>query len=349
MKSFKSIISAGLLLYVSLGISQIAEAQDEARTEAIELYNNAQDLAQNSNFAEAIELYREALTVARANQLDDISDLVVERLPRVHLSQASEAYRAYQANQNVANIDVAIERFNEAAEVAGEFNDQEVQRQAMNAIPQLYYVRGVLNYRLENYQEAMAALDQAIEMNANYAAAYYQKGLTQKQLTPNDVDAFLQWYDRAIMIAEQTNDNRTLQSATNAARDELIYRGVTLGEDRQFGQAIELLNRVEQYDNASDEQQYRLAEIYNMRSDWSSAATHARRALELHDGGVADTAKIYFELAIALKGLGEYPAACSAFENARYGNFTGPANHELQFELKCEGYEIGRASCRERK
>jgi len=338
MKSFKSIISAGLLLFVSLGISQIAEAQDEARTEAIELYNNAQDLAQNSNFAEAIELYREALTVARANQLDDISDLVVERLPRVHLSQASEAYRAYQANQNVANIDVAIERFNEAAEVAGEFNDQEVQRQAMNAIPQLYYVRGVLNYRLENYQEAMAALNQAIEMNANYAAAYYQKGLTQKQLTPNDVDAFLQWYDRAIMIAEQTNDNRTLQSATNAARDELIYRGVTLGEDRQFGQAIELLNRVEQYDNASDEQQYRLAEIYNMRSDWSSAETHARRALELHDGGVADKAKIYFELGMALKGLGEYTDACSAFENARYGNFTGPANHELQFELKCEGY-----------
>src|SRR5690625_5835357 len=77
MKSFKSIISAGLLLYVSLGISQIAEAQDEARTEAIELYNNAQDLAQNSNFAEAIELYREALNVARTNQLDDISDLVV--------------------------------------------------------------------------------------------------------------------------------------------------------------------------------------------------------------------------------------------------------------------------------
>src|SRR5690625_6163467 len=72
------------------------------------------------------------------------------------------------------------------------------------------------------------------------------------------------------MIAEQTNYNRTLQSATNAARDELIYRGVTLGEDRQFGQAIELLNRVEQYDNASDEQQYRLAEIYNMRSDWRS-------------------------------------------------------------------------------
>src|SRR5690625_7443209 len=93
----------------------------------------------------------------------------------------------------------------------------------MNAIPQLYYVRGVLNYRLENYQEAMAALNQAIEMNANYAAAYYQKGLTQKQLTPNDVDAFLQWYDRAIMIAALKIDDRTLHSAQQSARDELIY------------------------------------------------------------------------------------------------------------------------------
>src|SRR5690625_3338498 len=105
------------------------------------------------------------------------------------------------------------------------------------------------------------------------------------------------------MIAEQTNDNRTLQSATNSARDELIYRGVSLGEDRQFGQAIELRNRVAQYDSASDEQQYRLAEIFNMRSGWSSAETHARRALELHDVGMADKAKFYLELGMALQGL----------------------------------------------
>src|SRR5690625_7833228 len=104
----------------------------------------------------------------------------------------------------------------------------------------------------------MDAQYQAIQINADYAAAYYQKGLTQMQFTHTAVDAFLQWYDRAIMIAEQTNDNRTLQSATNAARDELIYRGGTLGEDRQFGQAIEVMNRGEQYDNASEEEEYRL-------------------------------------------------------------------------------------------
>lgn len=338
MKSFKNILSAGLVLFFALGMTHVAVAQDEARTEAIELYNSAQELAGSNNFAEAIDAYREALDVAQANQLDDITDLVVERLPRIYANHASEAYRTFQSNQTVANIDTAIERFEASQEAAREFGDQQIEQQAVNAMPQLYYTRSILNFRQENNQEAMADVDRALELNSNYSAAYYQKGLIQKQMEPDNVDGFLYWYDQAIAYAEQAGDNRTLQNAVNGARDELIYRGVTLGEDRQFNQAIELLNRVEQYDDSSHEQQYRLAEIYNKRGDWSSAESHSRRALDLHNDGVADKAKIFFELGMALKGLGEFNDACSAFENARYGNFTGPANHELQFELKCEGY-----------
>lgn len=338
MKSFKSILSAGLVMFLALGMSHVAIAQDEARTQATELYNSAQELAGNNNFEESITAYREALDVAQSNQLDDIADLVVERLPRIYASRASEAYSAFQSSQTVANIDTAIERFNESQEAAQEFGDEQVEQQATAAMPQLYYMRSILNFRQENHQDAMADVDRAIELNSNYAAAYYQKGVIQKQIEPDNVDGFLYWYDQAITRAEAAGDNRTLQSAISGARDELIYRGVTLGEDRQFNQAIELLNRVEQYDDASAEQQYRLAEIYNQRGDWSSAETHARRSLDLHNDGVADKAKIYFELGTALKGLGEFNDACSAYENARYGNFTGPANHELQFELKCEGY-----------
>jgi hypothetical protein len=44
----------------------------------------------------------------------------------------------------------------------------------------------------------------------------------------------MQWYDRAIEVAQETNDNRTLENARNGARDELIYRAVILKEERQF-------------------------------------------------------------------------------------------------------------------
>lgn len=338
MKSLKIILSYGLVLLFTLSTANTVFAQDAARTEAIELYNEAQELAGANQFTNAIDLYRDALDVATSNELNDIVELVEERLPRVYGSRASEAYRTYQSERTVTSVDNAIEYFRESQEAGREFGDQQVEQQATGAIPQLYYVRSILNFRQEDHAAAMTDLDQAIELNSNYAAAYYQKGIVQKAMTPEDEEAFLQWYDRAIEVAEQVGDDRTLNSALNGAAEELIFRAVNLAEGRDYDQAIELLNRVENYDPSSNEQHYRLAEIYNQRGDWSSAETHASQALELHDGGVADKAKIYFELGTALKGLGQNEGACSAYEDARYGNFTEPANHELQFVLKCEGH-----------
>lgn len=320
------------------GLAKTTVAQDEARTEAIQLYNDAQELAGGNEFTGAIELYRDALQISRANNLTDITELIVERLPRVYQTRASNAYRDYQSQRTMQSLNRALDYFKASEQAAGEFNDTQVAQQAAGAIPQLYYIRSILHFRQDNLTNAMEDLDIAIEMNPNYAVAYYQKGIVQKQMTPNDVDAFMQWYDRAIEIAQNTNDTRTLNNARNGARDELIFRAVNLADERRFADAVALLNRVEEYDPNSYEAKFRLAEIANLRGNWSNAETNARRALDLHTGGVADKAKIYFELGTALKGQGNFEAACSAYENARFGPFTGPANHELQFELKCEGH-----------
>ncbi len=338
MKSLKIILSFCLTLFLVLGVTQLSQAQDDARAEAIQLYNSAQELAGNNEFQDAINMYREALDVSRNNDLDDIIELIEERLPRVYASRASNAYRQYQSERTLSSVNSALDYFKLSRDAAEEFGDQQVAQQATAAIPQLYYIRSVLHFRQQNLNDAMEDLDMALELNPNYAAAYYQKGIVQKQIDPDDVDEFMQWYDRAIEVAQQINDNRTLENARNGARDELIFRAVNLKDERQFNRAIELLNRVENYDPSSDEAHFRLAEVYNERGDWANAERHARQALEYHTGGVADRAKIYFELGTSLKGQGSIESACSAFENARYGDFTEPANHELQFELKCEGH-----------
>ena len=321
-----------------LGFAELTMAQDEVRGEAIQLYNQAQEMAGSDQFDEAIQLYRDALNISRENNLSDITELIEERLPKVYASKASNAYRTYQSERTIASIDQTIEAFEESHEVANEFGDNQVAQQATNAIPQLYYVRSILNFRQENYDQALADLDTALEMNSNYAAAQYQKAVVMKNMNPADVDTWLAQYETAIQTAQQVNDTKTLNNATNGVRDELIFRAVNLSEDRQFSRAVELLNMAAEYDDSAYEVPYRLAEIANKRGNWSTAETEAREALELHTGGVADKAKIYFELGTALKGQGEFENACSAFENARYGDFTEPANHELQFELKCEGH-----------
>jgi tetratricopeptide (TPR) repeat protein len=338
MKSFKLLLSQCLAVVLMLGFAQLSIAQDEARGEAIQLYNQAIEMAGQSQFDEAISLYREALNVSQDNQLNDIAEQITQRLPRVYLSRAGGAYTQFQNERTIGNVDTAIEYFQEAQEAAEEFGNDQVAQQARGAVPQLVYVRSVINYRQENFDQALQDLNRALELNPNYAVAEYQKAIVMKRMNPENVEGWLAQYDRAIELAQQTNNTETLNNARDNAAEELVFRAVNLSENREFNRAIELLNMARNYDESAHQIPYRLAEISNKRANWSEAETYAREALNLHNGGVADKAKIYFELGTALKGQGQFENACSAFEDARYGDFTEPANHELQFELKCEGH-----------
>ncbi len=337
MKSLKSILILTAALSLTLFAVEQTNAQD-ARNEAIQLYNQAQELAGSGDFANSIDLYREALEITRANDLNDITELIVERIPRVASSKASNAYRGYQNERTLESANRALDAFKEARDVAEEFNNEQVLQQAQGAIPQLYYIRSVIQFRADNYDAALEDLDTAIGLNENYAVAYYQRALVTRNQNPGDVEGWLELYDEAVEVARRVNDERTLQNTLNSAREELIYRAVNLAEERQFNRALELLEKVEKYDPESADAHYRMAEIYNERGRWDQALQHATRALEYETGGVTDRAKIYFELGTAYKGQGQVENACDAFENARYGEFTEPANHELQFELKCEGH-----------
>lgn len=338
MKSLQILFSISVALVLTFGVTLTSEAQGDPRQEAVTLYNEGQELAGSGDYDSAISMFREALDIAEENQFDDIIEFVSEQLPRVYQSRASDAYRTYQSERTVEAANTAIDYFEDTQEVAEEFGNDEIAQRARGAVPQLHYVLGVLQFRQENYDASLTSLDTAIEMNPNLPAPYYQKAVVLKRINPEDIETALEWYDLAIDAAERANDTRTLQNARNGAHDELVFRAVNLTEERQFDRAIELLNRALQYNSTSADAHYRMAEIYNLRSRWDSALEHANQALEYEGGGVTDRAKIYFELGTAYKGKGDKNNACEAFENAAYGQFSDPANHELQFVLKCEGH-----------
>ncbi|REL38143.1 tetratricopeptide repeat protein [Rhodohalobacter sp. SW132] len=338
MKSYSQILSALIALALVIGVVQTADAQEDARAEAVTLYNEAQDLAGANQLEDAIETYRAALDVANDNELEDISERIVRQLPRVYYSRATRAFQQYQSERTIEAADRAIERFTEAREAGEEFNDDQVVQQSTRALPQLHYLKSTIQFRNEDLDDAMASLDEALELNPNYATAYYQRAIVYKKQNPEDIDQTLAYYDRAIELAEQTGDDRTLGNARSSAAEELIYRAVNLKDESRYSRAIELLEKVDNYDSDNPNAHYRLAEISNTRGNFERAIEHANRALDLETGGVTDRAKIYFELGTAYKGLNQQSNACSAFENANYGDFSEPASHELQFELECEGH-----------
>ncbi len=184
------------------------------------------------------------------------------------------------------------------------------------------------------YEETDKALNSAIQANANYAQPYYTKGLVAKKLS-DDINDALRWFDQAIAVADKTNKGQIARQAKGAAHDELLFRGAKLIESKNYSDAIDLLKLATEYDAESADVYYRLAEAYNKQSKYDLAISNAKTALTHEQGGKTDKAKIYFEMGFAYQMKGNKAEACSAYTDASFGSFKAPAEHSMEFELKC--------------
>ncbi len=342
MKSLRSVFTFALVaLFATTAYALGSENEEQdTRTEAVMAYNNAQELVSSNNHLDAIEMYREALDLARSADCEDCGDIVdriESEVPRVYFSRASAAFQRFRNERSVEAAEESIEFFQEAAEAGQEFGDAQVSERSTAVIPQIYYNKSLVEYNMDNHSAAIASLDRAIELNANYTLAYYQKAIVLNN-SGAALEEVLEWFDNAIEVGQRVGDNENVERAQRRAGGELVYQAVQRIDEARMADALRMLNRAEQYVPNSVDLHYRYAEVYNDRGNFNSAIEHANRALELETGGVTDRAKIYFELGIAYKALEQIEQACSAFENAAYGSFRDPALHELEYELECEGY-----------
>ncbi len=333
MKDLKRIF----LVFVFAIASVAVQAQD-GNTEAINTYNEALELAQAKDYDAAISKYREAITIAEGLGADgeDIKTRSENAIPKMYFSKAIDAYNTFKSSPSIPNLDAAIAQFSEARTVGADSGDDQVRDRARGVLAQLHYQKGTMLFKRENFTEAEEALNNAIQVNPNYAKAYYQKGLVHKKTSPNDLDGIMNWFDRAISVGEEVNDGAVVRSATNSAHAELLFRGAKLIEQGQNTRAIELLQLSLEYDNTSADSYYRLAEASNKLGNRDNAIRYANQALSHESGGNTDKAKIYFELGLAHQAKGNKGGACDALNSASYGSFKAPAEHKMEFELKCE-------------
>lgn len=336
MKLLKSSISVFLLGLFIFGLGQTAEAQD--RKEAVQTYNSAREMVQNGDYQKAIDQFKKAIEVGSqlGPQGQDIVERAKGKLPEVYRQMALDKYRAFKQNQTISNLDATIDGFQKTKDVAEEYDNSEISNQANGVINQLLYSKSIIQYKQQNYQDALATLDEVIKNDPNYSKAYYQKGIVLKKIKGTELERSIDLFDKAIEVGQKTNDSQIVSQARKAAHDELVYRGAKAIEEKNFSRAKELLNKALEYNSSSADAHYRLAQAYNKTQDWQQAAEHSEKALGFETGGRTDKAKIYFELGTAYQGLGQKDNACGAYNNAAYGNFKSPAEHQMEYELECE-------------
>lgn len=341
MKFLKHSVTLFLLSLLTLGISAELQAQDDNYSKAIAAFNKALDQAKSNEFESAINMYNQAISLAEQSENENASDIIERtrnQLPSIYFQLAVSRYKEFQKSKSMAGLQNALDSFQEASEMSEEFGDGQIAQKAGNIVTQLYYTKSILEYKSQNFDAALASLDQAIQRNANYAKAYYQKGIVIKNREGGDLEEALSMFDQAIEVGQKpaVSDQQIVRQATTAAHDELVYRGVQAMENKNFDQSIDMLNRALNYNSESADAHYRLAEVYNKRASWQQAISHAQQALEYETGGKTELAKIYFELGTAYKAEGQKANACSAFKNAAFGSFKSPAEHQMEFELECE-------------
>lgn len=336
MKHLKKISVRFLLGLMLVGFSTNLMAQDRAA--AVQAFNKALELAKSNEYQQAIDMYNQA--IAQAEQLgeegQDIVQRVEKQLPSIYYQKALATYKNFQKEKSLSSLETAIQNFQEASQMSSEYGNEEIAGKADQVVTQLYYTKSILQYKSSNYSGALASLNQAIERNPNYAKAYYQKGIVLKNQESSNFERALEQFDKAIEVGNKVNDNQIVRRAQEAAHDELLYRGSKATESKNYKTAVTLLDRALEYDSQSADAHYRLAEAYNKQALWNQAISHANQALELENGGRTEKAKIYFELGTAYKNQGNVEQACSAFKNAAFGSFKSPAEHQMEFELKCE-------------
>lgn len=332
MKVLKSIT---LLVAIAMA-STFAYAQDQDQAEAITTYNEALELAQSKNFEAAIDKFNSAITLAEEVGNSDILERSKKQMPKMYYSKAVGAYNTFRSSPSIPNLEAAISEFKVSQQMGAEYDDSDISNRSRGVLAQLNYQKATMLFKQEDFTGADAALNEAITINANYAKAYYQKGLVQKKMTPNDTEAIMNWFDQAIQIGETVNDNEVVRLANGSAHAELLFRGSKQIEQGNHQRAIDLLQRSLQYNAESSDSYYRLSEASNKVSDYDEAIAFGQQALAFEQGGSTDKAKIYFEIGVAHQMQNNKAKACEALSNAAYGSFKAPSEHKMEFELKCE-------------
>ncbi len=338
------LLKGGIILVIGLifmATAFVEQSEAQNRREAVQAFNKGIDLASEGEYDQAISAYMQVIEISDkiGEDAQDIKEKAESKIPQVYLQKAIAAYKDYQKSQNIDRLNTAIDAFQETQDVGEQYGEEQIAAKAKNIVPQLYYAKGIYQYKTKEYGDALETLDQAIEKNPDLAEAYNQKGLVLKNMSDDSLLVALEQFDKAIKIAEKNNKTEVASKARDNARSNLVYRGAQAIDEESFQKAVDLLQRALNYDDSAEDAHFRLAEAYNKMEQWNNALEHANLGLKYEKGGRTDRAKIFFEKGVALKNLEREDQACDAFSNAAYGSFKSPAEHEMKYELECPQVE----------
>ncbi len=321
-----SVIFFTLLMSMNLALGQ-------SLNEVKEAFNNGVSAIQSNSYEEAItqfnaclEMYSE-LDEEEALEGEDMIIQIESKLPTLHSQVAMDFVQA-------KDLDNAIAEFEKTVEVANKYNDEATAEKAQQIIPQLYYQNAAAKYKNKNFEGALADYNKATDLNPEYEKAYYMKSVIYKKI--GDEASFIESTKKAIEYAQKNNEQTVLEKAKQSGNTYFLKKGDDAKSSEQYDDAKKYLNLALEFDNKDALSYYLLATVNNLQKNYDGAIEAASKALEYESDDDAKKARIYYEMANAMKEKGQNDEACAAYKNASHGAYKEAAEYQIVHVLKCE-------------
>jgi tetratricopeptide (TPR) repeat protein len=324
MKNTKRFLLGMLLTAALFGVKPVFSQSLEDATNA---YNRGVELA-STDLPKAIEALMEAATIAEKAGPDaaEIMNVARQQIPALQYNHATNLYKEKKVEEAITNFELAHQ-------YAAEYGDDAIKAKSADLLPKLYRVKGNNEYKAENYTDALASLDKALEYDPDYAGAWLSKGLIfSKQ---NDDAKLREAMDKAIETGTKTNDEKTVEQASKYMGDNLLGNANSAFKKNDFDGTVAILDESVKYASNNAEAYYLYALSYNKLSKWDEAIASATKGLELDNSSPENQARFYFEMGMAQAGKGSTDDACASFKKATKGQFTESANYQIKTVLKC--------------
>lgn len=318
------LICFSVLVYFSLNAFAQVTIND-----GIAAFNSALEERQAENYTEALNLLGDALKIANelGEEGDELKVKIETILPGVHYQIGMSLY-------NDKKIDEAIDKFKETIDIADAYGDFDVSDKASNALAQLYYFQGSLNYKQDMFAEALEFFNKSIELQPDNVKACYMIAAVYKSL--DDDENVLAAAKKSAEMAKAGNDNKYYQGSMKLGRDYFLIKANSAKDAKKFDEAIGYLKNSLEFDGENATTYFLMVQIYNNLQKWDEAIAAAEKGLQFEREDPAEKAKFYYELGNAFMGKGENEEACGAFKKAAVGPFKESAEYQMEHVLKCE-------------
>lgn len=247
------------------------------------------------------------------------------------------SYQAGAEAGNQGNHDTAIDRFEEALEVAQQLELDDIVEKIRSNMTNSLKRAGSAELKEENNEAALDYFGQALEYVEDDPSVYHNRGIAYFRM--DSTDAALESMQQAIEVGEEEGNSRVAELATERVRGHFLnIASQALNADElsesQIQTALDALDEMEDYvDPNAESLFYRSLALYE-GENFQDAIETAQQGLDMHDGSRSDAAKYYFVIGESQMESGSEAEACQTFENATYGDYQDRAEHYL--ENDCE-------------